>query len=87
MSIRHVTIAKSIAFASLLCFSLSVLANEWADARADRANDLVRLESIQMLSEKDNQAALKQLQAFYAQMSYVSCLPPTMMRAMFPRVI
>lgn len=61
MSIRHVNIAKSIVFAATICFSASI----FADVRAD----LVRLESIQMLSEKDNQAALKQLKEFYGQLN------------------
>ncbi|WP_422997793.1 diguanylate cyclase [Undibacterium sp. Di24W] len=34
---------------------------------ADVRTDMARLESIQILSEKDNQAALKQLKEFYAQ--------------------
>ncbi len=65
MSVRHLTIAKRIALTFTLCYSLNVL----ADQSANHASDLARLESIQMLSEKDNQAALKQLQAFYAQLT------------------
>ncbi len=49
----------SLVFAMSLSFSCSVM--------ADVKSDLSRLEAIQLLSEQDNQAALKQLKEFYAQ--------------------
>ena len=51
MSVRHLTIAKRIALTFTLCYSLNVL----ADQSANHASDLARLESIQMLSEKDKE--------------------------------
>nr|WP_315484771.1 tetratricopeptide repeat-containing diguanylate cyclase [uncultured Undibacterium sp.] len=59
MSLRHVNTIKNLVATSLLCFSCSAI--------SDVRTDMARLESIQILSEKDNQAALKQLKEFYAQ--------------------
>ena len=49
----------SLIFAMSLSFSCSVI----ADVKSDQS----RLEAIQLLSEQDNQAALKQLKEFYSQ--------------------
>lgn len=54
---------KLILSSLILAFSLSFSASVHADVKAD----MTRLEAIQLLSEQDNQAALKQLKEFYAQ--------------------
>jgi diguanylate cyclase (GGDEF)-like protein len=54
---------KSILSSLILAFSISISASVHADVKAD----MTRLEAIQLLSEQDNQAALKQLKEFYAQ--------------------
>lgn len=59
MSLPNVNTIKCLATACLFCLSCNVL--------ADVATDMARLEAIQILSEKDNQAALKQLKELYAQ--------------------
>lgn len=59
MSIPYVNTMKYLVVACAFCLSCSAL--------ADVRSDMARLEAIQILSEKDNQAALKQLKEFYAQ--------------------
>ncbi len=54
---------KLILSSLILAFSISMSANVHADVK----DDLARLEAMQLLSEQDNQAALKQLKEFYAQ--------------------
>ena len=55
------TAVKFLISLILLCMTLLV-----QNSHADQKSDAARLESIQLLSERDNQAALKQLKDFYA---------------------
>ncbi len=55
------TAVKFLISLILLCTTLLV-----QNSHADQKSDAARLEAIQLLSERDNQAALKQLKDFYA---------------------